>query len=169
VVVAITLNAMGTLYEEIGDAKNAEASYREALSIAAAQLSADDLTVVDIENNLGRLQTKIGKLVEADSLLRHAHTVRVARLTAAHVDAQETLIYLAAVAIKAGNYALAQERVAQVNDFALKHRPKQTNAAEASKIWQARSDFAKQFFGVEHLIYQRTLQTQTHSNIDRKL
>ena len=185
VVVAITLNAMGTLYEEIGDAKNAAASYREALSIATAQLSADDLTVVDIENNLGRLQTKIGELVEAEALLRHAHTVRVTRLTAAHVDAQETLIYLAAVAIKAENYPLAQERIAQVNDVALKHRPKlvldkmavaaqlaqQTNAAEASKIWQARSDFAKQVFGAEHLIYQRTqqAQTQAHSNVDKKL
>ncbi len=170
VVVAITLNAMGSLLEEIGDTQAALLSYREALSITTAQLSHDDLAAVTIENNLGRLRTKMGELSEAEALLNHAYSVRVARLTAVHVDSQETLINLAALAVKAENFGLSQERSSQINEAALKSRPtlvlekmalaaqlmQPVNIAEAQKMWRSRSDFAKHVFGETHLIYWRT-------------
>jgi tetratricopeptide (TPR) repeat protein len=100
---------LGLCLEETGDARAAEAAYRNALSVRSRVLGADDPVVANTKHALGRLLLRQGKLDDAEQLLNDALSVRQKREPATNnattEDVANARIDLIELALRRAGYA----------------------------------------------------------------
>jgi eukaryotic-like serine/threonine-protein kinase len=173
---AVSVNNLATLYEETGDLAEAEARYRESIAVRRLWLPEDDLSVVRVQFNLGRLLIKIGNLAEANTLITRAYDIRLKKLGAAHMLTNDSLVSLVECVTQMGDLTRATQLFAKVNPAISAERTlalialKRTEAllkertlvqentkmpSDVLALWQTRSQIAERELGAQHLITLR--------------
>ena len=82
---------IGSVYSDLGQYTNAEATLREALALRKKLLSREHPDVASSPNNVGNALWRQRKLAEAETLLREALAMRKRLLGSEHPDVAETL------------------------------------------------------------------------------
>lgn len=96
---AQALNNLGTLALGCKRYKDAEAMYRQALSVHVDLYGAGDPRTALVQENLARLYKAMGQLHEAESLLERVLATREKSLGSMHPDVARTLVGLSAIRI----------------------------------------------------------------------
>ena len=114
---AEALNNLGTLYYDLQDWTNAEATHREALAIKRRLLGSDNLNVALSLNNLGLVRWMRGDLPHSEELHQEALRIRRQLLPPRHADIAESLNNLAIVCLGLGQYDRAENYLVQALDI----------------------------------------------------
>jgi tetratricopeptide (TPR) repeat protein len=105
--VAISLNNLALLYDEMGQHAKAEALYRRSLQIREAKLGKDHPDVATSLDNLGSLYRVMDQYAKAEPLLQRGLDIREAKLGKDHPDVAQSLNSLARLYLDMGHYGKA--------------------------------------------------------------
>jgi CHAT domain-containing protein len=105
--VAVSLNNLASLYNEIGDYEKAEQMHLRALNIKERTLGLEHPSVAKSLNNLAVLYYEKGDYANAESLNQRALAIREKAVGPEHPDVVESLVHLAVLYATKGDFAQA--------------------------------------------------------------
>ena len=88
-------STIGTVYHELGDFKQAEVMYREALALRRKSLGEEHLDVARSLTSLGQVLYRQRRMAEAQAMHREALTMRVKLLGSEHLEVAASLGWVA--------------------------------------------------------------------------
>lgn len=105
--VALSFERLGLVYEARGELGEAEAAYREAIE-RFTRLS-DRQILPGVLRSLGNLKVMKGEYAEAEALLRESLDLTRKNLGESHPEVARSLVFLAEVQLHRGDYAAAEK------------------------------------------------------------
>ena len=105
---ALSLNNLGTLYQDMGEYAKAEPLYQEALRIRQKVLGPEHPDTAESLNNLAALYWAMGEYAKAEPLYQEALRIRQKALGSEHPDTAASLNNLAVLYWAMGEYAKAE-------------------------------------------------------------